>query len=132
MNVLEAVEHEFLKTLDGRHEIRDRLWILGESKRGSGFHIDLWVSECPGGAYSAFGTLALDDGCIILQLKTVWGIIRCQSRHSTHKFEFCDPDFPNNVVCLIYAAATNANKVFRLAHSRHWAHYRRKTRLASS
>jgi len=126
MNVKEAVKAEFERLFRGRHEI-DKLWILGDSESGDHSTLSLWVSECPGGAYNAFGRLAVNDnGCATLQLKTIWGIIRHQSRQTTHVFDFCNPDFPDNVVRLIHIAAANSNRAFRLAHSRSWSHYRRK------
>ena len=122
--VMEELERHFLDT----HQIEESLWILGDREKYGGCWntLVMGVSVAPGGAFSNFGRLVVGEGEVVFTVKTVWGIIRHQSVTAEHRFEYCDPAFPDNLVDFVKLAAHNSQRCFSLAHRRMWARHRRE------
>ena len=126
--VTEELNRHFL----GQHEVAPHVWVWGTNVER-----DLWedsrpgqlvlsVSQCPGGAYSHFGRIVVDDFEAVLWVKTVWGIMARRSERTEHHFEYCDPAFPENLVDFVKRAARNANRCYELAFQRGWSRYERR------
>ena len=109
-----------------RQQLSEDLWLSRDISPQSSMHITLYVAKCPGGAYSQFGTIKVNEDHVYMMLKTVKGIISRRSEHTKHNLPFCDPHFPDNLIELVKTAAKNAQKCFDLSHSRTWMRYRRE------
>jgi hypothetical protein len=136
MNLDKIVHKELLKAF-GRQQLNERLWLscdeIGSHVRTNdniNARIILYVSKCPGGAYSQFGTLWVKEDLVYAEFKTVWAIVGHRARCSKHNFSFCDPNFPDNLVDFSKKAAANAQKCFDLSHARVWRRHRRKRQPA--
>jgi len=127
--VVTVVEREICKMFMCHSQINDRLWLSGEKNTASS-DICLLVSHGPGGAWSVFGSLKVENYYINVRLKTVWGIIRHHAEYEYFEFEFCDPSFPNNLHQFVVTAAINAQRCFDLGHTRMWQRHERNIRTS--
>jgi hypothetical protein len=124
--VMEELERHFLDV----HQIEENLWTLGSREKyyGSQQHdrtLAMSVGVAPGGAYSHYGRLTVGDAEVVFSTKTVWGIMRHQHRVVEHHFEYCEREFPDNLIAFVKLAARNAQRCFSLSHSRMWDRRRR-------
>ena len=119
MNILQIISQNLDADLQGRRQLADDLWLMGERQHNQGDkQLTFFVARCPGGAYSQFGDMELREDEIVAKFKTVWGIVRHRFLFSTHRFRFCDPEFPNNFIAYVGLAAANAQRCFDLSHKR--------------
>lgn len=123
MDIPKIVYASLTKTLVGRRQLSDRLWLFAEISRQHFVtddiqNIVLHVAPCEGGAYSCFGRVEVKSDTVAVHLKTVHGIMNHRFDESRFRFLFCDPGFPDNMVIFIEKAATIAHKCFDLSHTR--------------
>ena len=131
--VMEELERHFL----GRRQLGEDLWVWGShdtslateltcSKCASQLVIN--VSSCPGGAYSQVGSLFVGEVETVFTTRTVWGIMGRRSVFVSYHFEYCEREFPDNLIAFVKLAAANTNRCYKLAFSRGWARYHRRCR----
>lgn len=90
----------------------------------------LWVSSCPGGAFSFFANYNIGDEKIILRVRTVRSVFRRTNEVESFHFEYCDPAFPENFYDLVGRSAVNVLKCCKLEHDRSWRRHSRSERLS--
>lgn len=121
MDISKIVHAKLVEIFAGCRQLSDRLWLLGEiNKRnpavGDIQDIALLVASCGGGAYSFFGRIEVKPDTVTVHLKTMHGIMHHRFDESKHRFLFCDPGFPDNMVVFIEKAAVAAHECFDLSH----------------
>lgn len=126
MNIPSVVRGFLEEELFQRQQLSERLW-LTTCNREQEF-VSLLVAPAPGGAYSCFGKLKIEESTVTLSLKTVWGIMAHRHELRNYRFDFCDPAFPDNVLVFVKQAAANAQRCFDLSHQRCWARFGREVR----
>lgn len=106
----------------------------------TGYHCmkdgDFYIQEAGacGGAWWVIGTGSVYDDKIILELKTVHGIMFSRSVTEQTTFQSFVPGFPDNVVSLIERAVLNARKTRDLQsrrNSRRWYKQRESMKLSA-
>lgn len=77
-------------------------------------------SDCPGGSWNNIGYVRIYDDHVKLSMKTIYGIFHSRSELEEFIFQYCDPEFPDNVLLFLCRAALNARMAWNLQDRRYW------------
>jgi hypothetical protein len=77
-------------------------------------------SNCPGGAWNNIGYAHIYDDHVKLNMKTIYGIFHSKSELEEFIFQYCDPEFPDNILSFLHRAALNARMAWNFQDRRYW------------
>ena len=111
-----------------REKLADRLYMSINANRRPLAEIELiaYVAECPGGAWSAYATIFVSNDKIIIDIKTIKGIVYQKFENQKFVFEICEPSFPDNVLEFLRKGAYYADRAYKINCKKSWHRHRLK------
>lgn len=89
--------------------------------------INIMAGLAAGGVWHCAGRVFVNQDAAVVHTKNVKTVFfRRSLPDDVRTFDYCDPEFPDNLTSFLDLTVTNYLRVSRLAHHRTWERWRRK------